>query len=323
MNNLPNCPQCNSEYVYEDGALLVCPECAHEWNPAEVAEVEEGLVAIDANGNKLADGDTVTLIKDLKVKGAPKDLKQGTRVKNIRIVEGDHNIDCKIDGFGAMKLKSEFVKKILSMSKHYKLVFYSRIFLFLAAFTGVYLEIAKHGGFGMLLYYTVLSNLLVAIFTLYLLKVMSRLGENWQRPSLLRLKGGVTMSIMITCVIYHFLLAPIATNFYTLENFLCHYIVPLWFLADTLFFDKQGQYKIWDPVVWTILPLLYMIFALFNGLVLKLDVPNSKVSPFPYFFLNVNKGWDVVFKWCLIIFVAYMVAGFIFYFIKQIKRKSS
>ena len=112
MNNLPNCPQCNSEYVYEDGALLVCPECAHEWNPAEVAEVEEGLVAIDANGNKLADGDIVTLIKDLKVKGAPKDLKQGTRVKNIRIVEGDHNIDCKIDGFGAMKLKSEFVKKI-------------------------------------------------------------------------------------------------------------------------------------------------------------------------------------------------------------------
>ncbi|CAG5253477.1 membrane protein [Streptococcus pneumoniae] len=209
------------------------------------------------------------------------------------------------------------------MSKHYKLVFYSRIFLFLAAFTGVYLEITRHGGFGMLLYYTVLSNLLVTIFTLYLLKVMSRVGENWQRPSLLRLKGGVTMSIMITCVIYHFLLAPIATNFYTLENFLCHYIVPIWFLADTLFFDKQGQYKIWDPAVWTILPFLYMMFALFNGLVLKLNIPNAKDNPFPYFFLNVNKGWNVVFKWCLIIFVAYMVAGFIFYFIKQIKRKSS
>ena len=112
MNNLPNCPKCNSEYVYGDGTLLVWPECAYEWNPAEVQEAEEGPVAIDANGNKLADGDTVTLIKDLKVKGAPKDLKQGTRVKNIRIVEGDHNIDCKIDGFGAMKLKSEFVKKI-------------------------------------------------------------------------------------------------------------------------------------------------------------------------------------------------------------------
>ena len=111
METLPNCPQCSSEYVYEDGALLVCPECAHEWNPAD-AVVEDGLVALDANGNRLADGDTVTLIKDLKVKGAPKDLKQGTRVKGIRIVAGDHNIDCKIDGFGAMKLKSEFVKKV-------------------------------------------------------------------------------------------------------------------------------------------------------------------------------------------------------------------
>ena len=207
------------------------------------------------------------------------------------------------------------------MKLNYKFIFYSRVLLFLAAFTGVYLEITKHGGFGMLLYYTVLSNLLVTIFTGYLLRVMSRSGENWQSPTLLRLKGGVTMSIMITCVIYHFMLAPIATDFYRVENFLCHYIVPLWFLADTLFFDKRGQYKIWDPVLWTILPLVYMLFALFNGLVLKLPVPNSKVSPFPYFFLDVAKGWDVVIKWCLIIFVAYMVAGFIFYLIKQIKRK--
>lgn len=113
MNQLPNCPKCQSEYVYEDGLLFVCPECAYEWNPVEVNEEDDdGIKAIDANGNQLVDGDTVTLIKDLKVKGAPKDLKQGTRVKNIRIVEGDHNIDCKIDGFGAMKLKSEFVKKI-------------------------------------------------------------------------------------------------------------------------------------------------------------------------------------------------------------------
>ena len=108
--SLPNCPKCNSEYVYEDGILLVCPECAYEWDPNEVAE-EEGLVVLDSNGTRLADGDTVTVIKDLKVKGAPKDIKQGTRVKNIRLVEGDHNIDCKIDGFGAMKLKSEFVRK--------------------------------------------------------------------------------------------------------------------------------------------------------------------------------------------------------------------
>ena len=142
------------------------------------------------------------------------------------------------------------------MKLNYKFIFYSRVLLFLAAFTGVYLEITKHGGFGMLLYYTVLSNLLVTIFTGYLLRVMSRSGENWQSPTLLRLKGGVTMSIMITCVIYHFMLAPIATDFYRVENFLCHYIVPLWFLADTLFFDKRGQYKIWDPVLWTILPLV-------------------------------------------------------------------
>jgi len=110
--SLPNCPQCNSEYVYEDGLMLVCPECAYEWNPSDSVEEEDGLVVLDSNGTRLADGDSVTIVKNLKVKGAPKDLKQGTRVKNIRLVEGDHNIDCKIDGFGAMKLKSEFVKKL-------------------------------------------------------------------------------------------------------------------------------------------------------------------------------------------------------------------
>lgn len=111
MMSLPNCPKCNSEYAYEDGLMLVCPECAYEWNPADSVE-EGGLVVIDNNGTRLADGDSVTIVKNLKVKGVPKDLKQGTRVKNIRLVEGDHNIDCKIDGFGAMKLKSEFVKKL-------------------------------------------------------------------------------------------------------------------------------------------------------------------------------------------------------------------
>lgn len=108
---IPNCPKCQSEYVYEDGLLLVCPECAYEWSPEDVVE-EEGLVVKDSNGTVLSDGDSVTVIKDLKVKGAPKDIKKGTRVKNIRLVEGDHNIDCKIDGFGVMSLKSEFVKKL-------------------------------------------------------------------------------------------------------------------------------------------------------------------------------------------------------------------
>ena len=202
-----------------------------------------------------------------------------------------------------------------------KIIFFSRAFMFLAAFTGVYLEITKHGGFGMLLYYTVLSNLLVMIFTGYLLWKMRREGDHWQSSSLLRLKGGITMSIMITCVIYHFMLAPLTKDFYRLENFLCHYIVPLWFLADTIIFDKSRQYKWFDPIVWTVLPLLYMGFAILNGFVLKMDVPNAKDSPFPYFFLNANKyGWGFVFRWAAIIFVAYMVSGYLFYLVKNIKK---
>ena len=202
-----------------------------------------------------------------------------------------------------------------------KIIFFSRSFMFLAAFTGVYLEITKHGGFGMLLYYTVLSNLLVMIFTGYLLWKMRREGDHWQSSSLLRLKGGITMSIMITCVIYHFMLAPLTKDFYRLENFLCHYIVPLWFLVDTIIFDKSRQYKWFDPIVWTVLPLLYMGFAILNGFVLKIDVPNAKDSPFPYFFLNATKyGWGFVFRWAAIIFVAYMVSGYLFYLVKNIKK---
>lgn len=111
MSNLPNCPKCQSQYTYEDGTQFVCPECGHEWMAGAEEAVEENVVR-DANGNILQDGDTVTIIKDLKVKGSSSSLKIGTKVKNIRLVDGDHNIDCKIDGFGAMSLKSEFVKKI-------------------------------------------------------------------------------------------------------------------------------------------------------------------------------------------------------------------
>lgn len=112
MSNLPNCPKCNSEYTYEDGNLYVCPECAHEWSREAVVETDEDtLIVKDANGNLLADGDSVTVIKDLKVKGSSSVVKVGTKVKNIRLVEGDHDIDCKVDGIGPMKLKSQFVKK--------------------------------------------------------------------------------------------------------------------------------------------------------------------------------------------------------------------
>ena len=111
MSDLPGCPSCDSAFTYEDRGLLVCSECGHEWAQGEVAPSEGDLEVKDANGNLLADGDTVTVIKDLKVKGSSSVVKVGTKVRNIRLVEGDHNIDCKIDGIGAMKLKSEFVKK--------------------------------------------------------------------------------------------------------------------------------------------------------------------------------------------------------------------
>ncbi|MBN2223003.1 MAG: alkylphosphonate utilization protein [Vallitaleaceae bacterium] len=113
MENLPVCPKCASEYTYIDGTLYVCPECAHEW-PQDISLAQEGAVK-DSNGNILQNGDSVTIIKDLKVKGSSSAIKQGTKVKNIRLVEDPvdgHDIDCKIDGFGAMTIKSEFVKKL-------------------------------------------------------------------------------------------------------------------------------------------------------------------------------------------------------------------
>jgi len=112
MTALPKCPKCSSEFTYEDGNMYVCPECAHEWShDATPAAADEQRVIRDSVGNVLADGDTITVIKDLKVKGSSSVVKVGTKVKNIRLVEGDHDIDCKIDGIGPMSLKSEFVKK--------------------------------------------------------------------------------------------------------------------------------------------------------------------------------------------------------------------
>lgn len=112
MSTLPPCPQCHSEYTYEDGAQLVCPECGHEWSAEALAAADDGVRIIkDANGNVLQDGDSVTVIKDLKIKGSSLVVKVGTKVRNIRLVDGDHDIDCKIDGIGAMGLKSEFVRK--------------------------------------------------------------------------------------------------------------------------------------------------------------------------------------------------------------------
>lgn len=112
MSEYPSCPKCKSEHTYSNGSLMVCPECFYEWNPEEVSEdVEVSTKVLDSNGNELKDGDSVVVIKDLPVKGSSKPVKAGTKVKNIKLTDGDHNINCKIEGFGAMGLKSEFVRK--------------------------------------------------------------------------------------------------------------------------------------------------------------------------------------------------------------------
>lgn len=111
MSRLPKCPTCSSEYTYEDGEMLVCPECAYEWAKAEAENVNIDMVVRDAFGNELKAGDSITVIKDLKIKGSSAVVKTGVKIKIIRLVSGDHDIDCKIDGVGAMQLKSEFVKK--------------------------------------------------------------------------------------------------------------------------------------------------------------------------------------------------------------------
>jgi len=188
------------------------------------------------------------------------------------------------------------------------------------AILGTTLQIYLYGA-GMLLYYTVLSNLLVAVFSVYMVVAMYQ-KKDLQNQSFLRVKAGVTMSIMITFVIYHFMLAPLVTDFWRLENILCHYIVPLYFFIDTLLVDHRSQYRWYDPILWTILPVFYMIFALFNGLVVKIPIPAAVDSPFAYFFLNVTKyGWQFVLTYAAGIFVSYVLAGYVFYMVKSLSWK--
>lgn len=201
-----------------------------------------------------------------------------------------------------------------------KLLFYSRYFLAVLAIIGTTLEITKYG-IGMLMYYTVLSNLLVAIFSSYMVYTSIK-KMNLQTSTFLRVKGAVTMSILITFAVYHLLLAPRSENFWRVENLLCHYIVPLYFLIDTLVVDYPRQYKWFDPICWTAMPLLYMIFGFVNGFFIKIPIPDAKDSPFAYFFLNVPKyGWAYVLKYAAIIFVAYLIFGYILLLLKSIQKK--
>ncbi len=201
--------------------------------------------------------------------------------------------------------------------KYQSILFYSRCLLTILAITGTVLEIMRYG-VGMLMYYTVQSNLLVSIFAVYMLYAM-RKDIDLQNHKFLRIKAAVTMSIMITCVVYHFMLAPLAKDFWRVENMLCHYIVPLYFLLDTLIVDRQRQYKWFDPIWWTTLPVFYMIFGLINGFFIKIPIPDAKDSPFAYFFLNVPKyGWPYVLTYASTIFVAYLFCGFLLVAIKSL-----
>ncbi|HFI0334612.1 TPA: Pr6Pr family membrane protein [Streptococcus suis] len=206
--------------------------------------------------------------------------------------------------------------------KNQSFLFYSRCLLAVLAITGTALEIIKYG-IGMLMYYTVQSNLLVSVFAVYMVYAMYK-GLDLQSAKFLRLKAAVTMSIMITCVVYHFMLAPLVDDFWRVENLLCHYIVPLYFLLDTLLVDRQRQYMRFDPIWWTILPVLYMVFGLVNGFFIKIPIPDAKDSPFAYFFLNVPKyGWSYVLTYAGTIFVAYLICGFMLAGVKSLNVRRS
>ncbi|MFW0181511.1 Pr6Pr family membrane protein [Rothia sp. P5766] len=184
---------------------------------------------------------------------------------------------------------------------------------------GLALQILRDGP-GMLLYYTILSNLLVTVFVFYLVYKEAKEGKLAGRQGIERAKGGVTMAILITFTIYHFMLSPLVTaeQYWNVRNFLVHYIVPLGFLADTLFWDSRKKYRWFDPLVWTLVPLAYSVFGVLNGLVLGLSVPHSPDSPFPYFFINVTKyGWVQVAQNSAGIFVSYVVGGYALLLVKR------
>lgn len=198
-----------------------------------------------------------------------------------------------------------------------------RAFLAILGMIGVSMQIYEDG-FGMLLYYTVWSNILVISTLWYLVLTATKQRTHTQITNLFRYKATVTMAIAITFLVYHFMLAPLVEpeNYWNIRNFLVHYIVPLGFISDTIITDRVKQYRITDPLKWSIFPLVYFSFALFNGLVMKLPIPDAKDSPFPYFFLNVNKfGVSGVAKYTVIIFVAYVVLGYILLAVKRFVGK--
>ncbi len=211
------------------------------------------------------------------------------------------------------------MSKINPIIKIAKVQFY-RFIVALCGVIGVGMQIYQDG-FGMLLYYTVISNILVFSFLFYLIGWEGKNGSINHSSKLLRSKGAVTMAIMITAVVYHFMLAPLAEPhaYWNIRNFLVHYIAPIGFILDTLIIDKKNSYRWFDPLTWTSFPLGYFAFAIFNGMVLQLPIPGAKDSPYAYFFINVNKfGLQKVLINSLIIASAYVVGGYLLLLVKKL-----
>lgn len=201
------------------------------------------------------------------------------------------------------------------MASRRKIILFYRLLLLILSTIGISLELLEDG-WGMLLYYTVQSNILVWGFLYATLWTWNQK----RTQNFYRLKAGVTMAILITFVVYHILLSPSvsAEDFYTLKNLLVHYVVPLAFVADTLIWDQAGQYRLVDPWLWTLFPIYYLAFALVNGLVLKWPIPGAKHSPFAYFFLDVTEyGWTYVFQYAVFIFLAYLLVGYLLFVFKN------
>lgn len=185
------------------------------------------------------------------------------------------------------------------------------------AIVGFLMQMTLHGWHG-LRYYTNQSNLLVGVFMVYLLFKYQKSGH-WTKMDL-RLKGGVTVAILLTGLVYHFMLAPqkTAAEFWTIENFLSHYIVPFGTLVDCIVFDKGHCYKWYDPFTWTLLPLVYAIVSVAIALITRIPIGNNKDGPFPYFFLNVDKyGFVGVLQYCLGLAVAFLIGSYILFVFKN------
>lgn len=199
---------------------------------------------------------------------------------------------------------------------------WSRWIMAIMALSGPCIQIVKYG-IGMMTYYTNLSNFLVAGMAIYMVIRRAR-GGDMQSTIFLRVKGAVTMSIMITFVIYHFMLSRFTDDFWRVENIICHYITPLYFFLDTLIWDRPRAYRWSDAFAWTSLPLAYLAFALVNGYLLHIPIPDGKDGYFAYYFLNAPKyGWNYVLTSIIAIFMAYVLAGYVWIAIKSIRLSSS